>query len=85
MTGLLVSLGTLLTTVWIVVPAPFYWLWRVSVGAIEWSLWLALAGLLGALLGTAARKYGGRRAGLVSIVCGLLAMGLAAIPPAPGS
>ncbi len=81
MTGPLLSLGALLTTVWIVVPAPFYWLWRVSVGATEWSLWLALAGLLGALLGTAARQYGGRRAGLVSIVCGLLAMGLAAIPP----
>ena len=42
--------GALLASL-IVLPAPSYYLWMVAVGVSEWSVWLLIAGLLGAICG----------------------------------
>jgi acetyl esterase/lipase len=70
-----------LLTVWIVVPALSFDLFKVAVGASEWSLWFGAAGLLGAGLSLAARAAGSRRAAWVALFVGVAAVGLSLIPP----
>lgn len=73
--------GALLLNLLTVVPIPVYRLWPLSLGAIELSLWLGMAGLLGALLGLATLRAGSTTAGTIALVCGLLAFGLGLISP----
>lgn len=73
--------GALLLNLFSVVPIPIYRLWPISIGAIELSLWLGVAGMLGALLGLVALRTGSTTTGTIALVCGLLAFGLGLIPP----
>ncbi len=68
-------------TLWIVIPALTSWLWALSVGASEWSIWFGLFGLLGAILGVAARSAGSRWAWAVALILGVVAIVIAAVPP----
>ncbi|HZH30882.1 MAG TPA: alpha/beta hydrolase [Pyrinomonadaceae bacterium] len=71
----------LLLTVWIVLPAPSYALFKVAVGAGEWSLWCGAAGMAGAGLSLAARAGGSGRAAWVAFIAGIAAVALSLIPP----
>ncbi len=42
----ILSVVVFLSAIWIVVPAPHYYLWLFAVAAGEWSLWLAALGLI---------------------------------------
>ncbi|MDQ1558240.1 MAG: hypothetical protein QOD32_1300 [Pyrinomonadaceae bacterium] len=70
-----------LLTMWIVVPALSFDLFKVAVGASEWSLWFGAAGLLGAGLSLAARAAGSGRAAWVALSLGVAAVGLSLLPP----
>lgn len=78
--ALLISFAALFITLWIVVPAPNRWLWMVSLGASEWSLWFGLAGVIGASLGAVVLRRGGAIIGWLSILLGIGAVVLALIP-----
>ncbi|HEX8458821.1 MAG TPA: alpha/beta hydrolase [Pyrinomonadaceae bacterium] len=79
----LCGVAAALLTVWIVVPAPSFALFQVAVGASEWSLWFGAVGVLGACLSLLARGAGARRVGawIAPLSLGVLAVGLALIPP----
>lgn len=80
--ALLSSVTALLLAVWIIVPAPLYAVWLLSVAASEWSLGLCALGLFGVLCGLVVHALGGRRRiSRVSIVCGALAIACALVPP----
>jgi acetyl esterase/lipase len=79
--ALLCSGFAVFATMWIVVPALTGWLWALSVGASEWSIWLGLLGLLGAILSVAARSAGSRWVWGIALVLGVIAVVLAAVPP----
>jgi acetyl esterase/lipase len=79
--SLILSIGTLLIMIWSVVPQPNSILFRVSVGAAEWSLWFGAAALIGVCLGAWANTLGHSRLASFALVCGLIAILLAAIPP----
>ncbi len=68
-------------TLWVVVPALTGWLWALAVGASEWSIWFGLLGLIGAMLGIAARSAGSRWAWAVALMLGVFAVVIAAVPP----
>jgi acetyl esterase/lipase len=74
------SVTALALLLWTVVPALHYNLWLLSVVAGEWSLYLGLVGLCGALLGIAAVRRGRRRTGFVALLCGTLAVALSLYP-----
>ncbi|HEX6291647.1 MAG TPA: alpha/beta hydrolase [Herpetosiphonaceae bacterium] len=78
--GLLCSLGAIVITLWIVVPAPLYQLWLVAVGASEWSLWFGAIGLAGAGFGLAALALGSRWPASIALVLGLSAAAIALVP-----
>ncbi len=42
----ILSLSSFLIVVWIIIPAPAYTIWLISVAASEWSLWFAVLSLL---------------------------------------
>ncbi len=44
---LLLNSIALLAVIWIIVPAPAYYIWLFSVAASEWSLWLGALALIG--------------------------------------
>ncbi len=68
--------GALLAAL-IVLPAPSYYLWMLAVGVSEWSVWLLIAGLIGATCGGVAllmeRRSAAARIGIAlslwTIVC----------------
>jgi acetyl esterase/lipase len=73
-------LATLLT-IWIVVPAPSFFVFQVAVGASEWSLWFGAVGLAGAGLSLLAGAAGSGRAAWLALSLGVAAVGLSLIPP----
>jgi acetyl esterase/lipase len=79
--ALVLASGTLLLNLLTIVPILVYRLWPYSLGAIELSLWIGLAGFVGALLAFIALQVGSSTAGRIALVCGLLAFGLGIIPP----
>ncbi|MBV9790261.1 MAG: alpha/beta hydrolase [Chloroflexi bacterium] len=79
--GLVLSISALLITLWIVTPAPLYQLWLVAVGAGEWSLWFGTLGLVGVILSGVAISLGSRWPAWIAIICGLLAVVFALVPP----
>ena len=77
--GTTLSLGALILTLLTIVPAPSYAIWRVSVGAIELSLWLGALGLMGALLGILLLRSSNILGSLI-LICGMAAFGLGLLP-----
>jgi acetyl esterase/lipase len=75
------SVTALALLLWTVVRAPLYDLWLLSVVAGEWGLYAGLVGLCGALLGIAAVRRRGARAGFVALLCGTMAVALSLYPP----
>ena len=73
---LLTAPGALLSHL-IILPAPSYYLWMAAVGVSEWSVWLALAGVVSLACGVSAFLTGRRGApawagitlSLVTVVC----------------
>jgi acetyl esterase/lipase len=59
--SIFLCLVALLSVIWIIFPAPAYYIWLYSVAVSEWSLWLgamALLGVLGATVNYAIYKDG---------------------------
>ncbi len=69
----------LLATMWIVVPAPFYNVWLLSVLASEWSLLFGTLALFGIVAGFAARAVGSKFR-FVSVAIGGFAVLLSLYP-----
>lgn len=67
----LISLLTFLTTIWIVLPAPSYYIWLFSVLASEWSLAFGFVALLGIICALFADKSGLR---MISFLLSLTAL-----------
>ena len=68
-------------TLWIVIPPPSSRLWLTAVAAGEWSLWWGLLGLIGSGLAWRALARGARTTAGIALALGLLAAGLALVPP----
>ena len=49
LTALFCGVTALVSVVWILVPAPFYYVWLYSVAVSEWSLWFGIMALLGVI------------------------------------
>jgi acetyl esterase/lipase len=79
--SLTLTLATLLVMLWSVVPAPLYRLFMVSVGASEWSMWIGAVAFIGVGFAGWVIALGNVRLGSVSLICGLVAIALAAKPP----
>lgn len=80
--ALLLNATAVIVLVWIIVPAPLYNVWLLSVVASEWSLWFGALALCGAACSLVARAMGGsRRMCAVNVLCGALATALALVPP----
>jgi acetyl esterase/lipase len=75
--ALLLALGTLVLALWIVLPAPSYWLLTFSVGAVEISAWLLLASVAALALSWVDARAGSKLA-TVAFSCALAAFALAA-------
>lgn len=79
--ALLSSFAGLLATVWIVVPAPHYNVWLLSVVASEWSLWFGALGVAGAFLGVLARVRGANKLMCgAAVACGVLCFSFPLLP-----
>ena len=66
---------------WIVVPAPDYRIWLLSVAASEWSLWFAALALLGICAALLSRKFNGKgKLSLASMLVGSLAFVISLYP-----
>jgi len=75
--SLLMSLTALLSVVWIIVPAPSYYVWLFSVAAGEWSFAfgaLAVSGILGALI------FGRGKVKFASLIFGAAALLISLYP-----
>jgi len=79
--ALLCSTCATLFTIWIAIPALSYRLFQVAVGASEWSLWFGALGLAGAVLSLLALAAGSRWPAWLGLSLGVIAVGLAMIPP----
>jgi acetyl esterase/lipase len=78
---LILNLIALIAVVWIIVPAPSASIWLFSVAASEWSLWIALASLVGIVLASIARLfYGERKIWLATIIVGSIVLTIALYP-----
>ncbi len=65
---------TLLSVIWIVVPAPDYRVWLFSVVVGEWSLWFGALALIGVVLGLIALGDGGKnKLAIASLIIGSIA------------
>lgn len=62
-------------------PAPSYLIFKVAVGASEWSLGFGVLGLIGALLSVLALAAGSRWPAWIALSLGVTAVWLALIPP----
>lgn len=58
--SLIVSLTAFFTLIWIIIPAPAYQIWLLSVAAGEWSLWLGGLALFGIILSIFSRSSDGK-------------------------
>lgn len=78
-----IALGAiaLLSVVWIIAPAPVYYVWLFSVAASEWSLWLGALALLGVICSLLVRfLYPNDRFWIVSLIVGGIAFGISLYP-----
>jgi acetyl esterase/lipase len=57
LTSLVCASFALASVVWILVPAPHYYVWLYSVATSEWSLWLGAIALLAIILALADRAF----------------------------
>ncbi len=73
------SATALLATIWIIVPAPFYNVWLLSILASEWSLLFGVLALFGIAAGFAARAAS-RKLRFVSVAMGVFAVLLSLYP-----
>ena len=72
---------TFLAVIWIIVPAPSYYIWLFSVAVGEWSLWFgaaALIGILGVLI--AHFYYESKNVWLISFIIGIIALAVSIYP-----
>jgi acetyl esterase/lipase len=78
---LVINLTALAAVVWIIVPAPDYRIWLLSVAASEWSLWFGALALLGIIGGLFSRKFNGQgKLSLAALLVGGLAFIISLYP-----
>jgi acetyl esterase/lipase len=71
----------LLSVIWILIPAPHYYVWLYSVAVSEWSLWLGIIALLGVSLALADFAfYKNSGVALISITVGVIAFLISLYP-----
>lgn len=71
-----------MAVVWIVVPAPSYYIWLFSVAVSEWSLWLGAFSLVAIFLNVFILIYGsGGKLSAVSLVFSAAALVISLYPP----
>ncbi len=62
--SLFLALISILLAIWIVAPAPAYYIWMLAVATSEWSLWIGLAALISIFLAVIGRYCGGGKKNL---------------------
>ncbi len=80
--GLVMTFVALFALIWTVTPGVTYRLFQLSVGAAELSVWIGGLALVGMLFAALAPRPGSRFVPAITILAGLAALVLAAIPPA---
>ncbi len=73
-TALILSLSAFLAAIWIIIPAPAYSIWLISVAASEWSLWLAAISLLAIILSVYILYSGGGKLSIFTLIISLAAL-----------
>lgn len=82
---LVLSLILFFSVIWIIVPAPSYYVWLFSVGVSEWSLWFGAAATVTLLASltfvlTTSGGSGGGKLWIVSLVISLVVLGISFYP-----
>ncbi len=78
---LIINLTALAAVIWIIVPAPDYRIWLLSVAASEWSLWFGALALLGVTGGLFSRRFNGQgKLSLAALLIGSLAFIISLYP-----
>jgi acetyl esterase/lipase len=79
-TSLLFGASALVSVVWILIPAPHYYVWLYSVAVSEWSLWFGIIALLGIIL--ALLDYGFYKNGvaIIAVIIGAIAFLISLYP-----
>lgn len=78
--SLILSLSAFLAAIWIIIPAPAYFLWLVSVAASEWSLWLAMISLLAIILSIYILFSGDGKLSIFTLIISLAALIISLYP-----
>lgn len=79
--SIILSLTAFFAVIWIVVPAPSYYIWLFSVAASEWSLWLSALSLIAVLLSVCIPIYGnGGKLWIVSLIISIAALTISLYP-----
>lgn len=79
--SLIVSLTAFFMLIWIIIPAPAYQIWLLSVAASEWSLWLGLLALFGIILSIFSRISDGKgKLWLISLIISAAALLISLYP-----
>lgn len=79
--ALFCSAFAFLSVVWILVPAPFYFVWLYSVAVSEWSLWIGIIALVGIICAiTSYVYYQSGSVTIFSIIIGAIAFLISLYP-----
>ncbi|MEP6901955.1 MAG: alpha/beta hydrolase [Actinomycetota bacterium] len=79
--SLTLSLTAFIAVIWIIVPAPAYYIWIYSVAASEWSLWLGALALSAIIFSICTPIYGGGgKLWIASLIISLTALVISLYP-----
>ena len=78
--SLLLTSISFLAAIWIVVPAPHYYFWLLSVAVGEWSLWLGSAAVIGIVFALVSRFSDGGKIWIFSLIFGVSALIISVYP-----
>lgn len=79
-TALILCVTALFATVWIIIPAPFFEIWLISVLSSEWSFGFGALAFFGLVFGLTSRIYGKSRLFPLNLILGGLAILLSFYP-----
>ncbi|MGI8787855.1 MAG: alpha/beta hydrolase [Pyrinomonadaceae bacterium] len=79
--SLILSLTVFLAAIWIIIPAPAYFIWLFSVAASEWSLWIAALALTAIIFSVCIPISGGDgKLWIVSLIVSSVALVISLYP-----
>ncbi len=75
------SLTAFMAVIWIIIPAPAYYIWLYSVAASEWSLWLGVFSLAAIIFSICTPIYGGNgKLWMASLIISITALVISLYP-----